>query len=152
MVSPTVYAAIASADLRPAPLARERILEGAPEVRNYEVAKSDDGTSYSFFWECTAGRFTCHFTYDETAVFLSGEVFVTDTSGKEHRLGPGDTVFFPAGTRCIWHVPVHVEKFAVVRQTLPRPLGIALRAWNRLIRLVGLKDGSPPGIPSQSKA
>jgi uncharacterized cupin superfamily protein len=64
---------------------------------------------------------------------ISGEVFVTDETGLERRLGPGDMAFFPAGSHSLWRVPVAVRKLAVCRHALPKPLGTAVRAWRRLV-------------------
>ena len=57
--------------------------------------------------------------------------------------GPGDVVFFPAGTSCTWSVPTYIKKVAFLRHTMPRPLGLGVLAWNRLLRIVGLTGGSP---------
>jgi hypothetical protein len=67
---------------------------------------------------------------------IAGEVIVTDENGREHRLGPGDSAFFPAGSRSTWHVPVAVRKVAVCRQAMPRPFAFGLRAWNTLARFM----------------
>jgi hypothetical protein len=51
-------------------------------------------------------------------------------------------VFFPAGSHSIWHVTKEVRKLAVCRQSMPRPFGYALRAWNKLIaQLTGTSTG-----------
>ena len=63
--------------------------------------------------------------------------------GKEHRLGPGDMGFFPAGSSCQLRITNHVRKFAMVRTTLPRPIVFALRVWKRLKRLVSAPAASP---------
>jgi hypothetical protein len=84
-------------------------------------------------WSCTAGRFAWHYTVEETAHFICGEVFITDEKGDVRRLGPGDMAFFPAGSSSLWHVPVEVRKLAVCRHVMPRPFGHLLRAWNKLV-------------------
>ena len=80
---------------------------------------------------------------DEILVVVSGEAFITDEKGEEHRLGPGDMGFFPAGSSCIWRITDHVRKFAMVRTTLPGPLALALRIWNKLRRMMGRPSESP---------
>ncbi len=138
-----VVEAGAAADLRPAPIPRDWILNGTPEARSKELARSDDRTSHSMVWECTAGRFNWHYNKDETFVVISGEAFITNGQGEERRLGPGDVVFFPAGTSCTWCVPTYIKKVAFLRHTMPRPLGLGVLAWNKLLRIVGLTGGSP---------
>ena len=56
-------------------------------------------------WSCTAGRFTWNYIIDETLHVISGEAFVTDEKGEVRRLGPGDMVYFPAGSRSNWYIP-----------------------------------------------
>ena len=96
-------------------------------------------------WSCTAGRFNWHYSVDETVHIVAGEVFITDDSGEERRLGPGDSAFFPAGSRSVWRVPVAVRKVAVCRQAMPRPFGLALRAWNRFAHIMGAIFWPPEG-------
>ena len=138
-----VMAAGAANDLRPAPIPPDWILNGAPEARNKELAKSHDHTSSIVVWDCTAGRFNWHYSQDEIVVVISGEAFITNEKGEERRLGPGDMGFFPAGTSCTWHITHRIRKVAVVRQPIPRSLGFVLRTWNKLVRIVGLTGGSP---------
>jgi uncharacterized protein len=130
------FADPATVALDPAPIETGWIVEGTPQARARELARSADGTSVVVAWSCTAGRFNWHYHVDEMVHVISGEVFVTDEVGVERRLGPGDMAFFPAGSRSLWHVPVAVRKLAVCRHALPKPLGFALRAWRKLIALV----------------
>jgi hypothetical protein len=94
-------------------------------------------------WSCTAGRFTWQYAEDEILVVVSGETLITDENGREHRLGPGDMGFFPAGSSCTWRVTGHVRKFAMVRTPMPRPLAFALRVWHRLARMGRRPVASP---------
>jgi uncharacterized cupin superfamily protein len=128
--------------LEPAPIEPNWIVEGNPEARAKELARSDDGTSVVVAWSCTAGRFHWHYSVDETVHVISGEVFVTNDDGVERRLGPGDMAFFPAGSSSVWRVPQSVRKLAVCRHALPQPLGFALRAWRKLIAILTGQGGS----------
>jgi uncharacterized cupin superfamily protein len=141
MAIPVVFAVPAEVELLPAPIPAEWIIEGNPQARSKRLAASADGTSTAMAWSCTPGRFHWHYRVDETIHFISGEVFVTDEKGETHRLGPGDMVFFPAGTHSIWHVTKEVRKFAICRHSMPRPLGLALRAWNKLIAIMTGSSG-----------
>ena len=134
--------AAASADLEPAPISPDWILAGNPKARGKMLAKSHDRTSSIWVWECTAGRFNWHYSEDETVVVISGEVFITTEKGPEKRLGQGDMGFFPAGSSCIWRVNDRIKKVAVLRKDLPPPLGIGVRIWHKLLRMVGLRGGS----------
>jgi uncharacterized protein len=120
-----------------APIFPGWVLNGTPSTRAWNVTRSHDRRSNIVVWECTAGSFEWHYNSDETAVVVSGEVFITNERGEEQRLGPGDLGFFPAGTSCIWRVPEHVRKIAVLRQPIWLPLAFVLWAWNKLLRMIG---------------
>jgi uncharacterized protein len=131
-----VFADPATVALDPAPIRPSWIVEGAPQARAKELARSDDGTSVVVAWSCTAGQFHWHYSLDETVHVISGEVWVTNEDEIERRLGPGDMAFFPAGSRSVWRVPAEVRKLAVCRHSLPQPIGFALRAWKKVIAVV----------------
>lgn len=131
-----VIAPPAAVELAPAPIPASWILAGTPEARSRQLARSQDGASSVMAWSCTAGRFNWHYSVDETVHIVSGEVFVTDHTGEERRLRPGDSAFFPCGSHSVWRVPVEVRKVAVCRQAMPRPFGFGLRAWNKLARIM----------------
>jgi uncharacterized protein len=135
-----VFAAPASVELESAPIPEHWLIEGTPQARAKRLATSADGTSAIIAWSCTPGRFNWHYTVDEVLHIISGEVFVTDENGDNRRLGPGDMVFFPAGSSSVWHVTQEVRKLAICRHAMPRPFGFALRALNKLI---GILYGSP---------
>jgi uncharacterized cupin superfamily protein len=128
--------------LDPAPIEPRWIVEGTPQARARELARSADGAAVVVAWSCTAGRFHWLYGADETVHVISGEAFITNDDGAERRLGPGDMAFFPAGSRSLWRVPCAVRKLAVCRHALPKPLGFALRAWRKLIAVVTGQDGS----------
>ena len=132
MSLPIIFAAPADAELTPSPIHPDWITEGAPQARAKRLAESADGTAAVFAWSCTAGRFTWRYGGDEMAHITAGEAIVTDHNGNERRLGPGDMVFFPAGSHSHWYVPDHVRKLALCRHSMPRPLGFVLRAWNKV--------------------
>ena len=143
MAKSIVIAAAATADLAPAPISPDWVLNGTPETRSKELARSHDRTSYVMVWDCTAGRFNWHYSKDETLVVISGEAFITNEKGEERRLGPGDIVFFPAGSSSTWRVTDHIKKVAFLRHTMPRPLGFGVLAWNKLLQIVGRTGRSP---------
>lgn len=143
MPNPVIFAAPANVDLTPAPIPSDWIIEGNPQARSKRLAASADGTSTVMAWSCTAGRFKWHYTVDETIHLISGEVFVTDENDNVRRVGPGDMVFFPAGSVSTWYIPDHVRKLAVCRQSMPRLAGFALRAFNKLVSIItGSESGA----------
>ncbi len=141
MPKSVVFSCPADVELDPAPIAPHWIIEGKPEARSKKLAVAADGTSTVMAWSCTAGRFTWNYVVDETLHVISGEAFVTNEKGEIRRLGPGDMVYFPAGTRSNWYIPHEIKKIAFCRQTMPRPFGVLLRSWNKLIDMMtGFSD------------
>jgi uncharacterized cupin superfamily protein len=126
----------ATVELVPSPFPAEWVLEGRPQARATAIARSSDGAMTVIAWSCTKGRFRWQYSVDEMVHILSGEVFITDQSGAERRLGPGDTAFFPAGSASVWHVTRDVRKVAVCHVAVPKLVGLGLRVWNKLCRIV----------------
>jgi len=151
--APLIIVTPTDVDLPPDPIRPDWVLEGSPQVRSKRVAESEDGTSSVMVWSCTAGKFNWYYSVEEMLHIISGEVFVSDEKGEVRRLGPGDTAFFPSGSRSTWQVPEHVLKVAVCRHRMPRPLGYLLRAWNKTVDiLTGFSKGhvAPLYRPSAS--
>ncbi|MGD0634333.1 MAG: cupin domain-containing protein [Beijerinckiaceae bacterium] len=113
--------------LKPAPIPAEWVLEGDPQTMGQEIAHTDDGSTKVYVWQTTKSRFVWHYQADEIVTVLDGEVFLTDKSKTERRLGPGDVAFFPAGTEVLWRVPDHIRKIATLKTNLPEPVGGAVR-------------------------
>jgi uncharacterized protein len=149
MPTSIVIDAATTADLKAIPITLDWVLEGTPETRAQELARSHDLTSYVAVWDCTAGTFKWDYNKDEALVVLSGEAFITDERRQERRIGPGDVVFFPAGSSATWRVPHYIKKVAFLRHTMPRPCGFGVIAWNRFLQMVGLAKRSPAMTASQ---
>jgi hypothetical protein len=49
--------------------------------------------------------------YHEIAVIIEGEVEVTGEDGTVHRVGPGDVLITPKGTKATWKALSPVKKF-----------------------------------------
>ncbi|MCR9127016.1 MAG: cupin domain-containing protein [Rhodobacteraceae bacterium] len=63
------------------------------------------------------------FPWHEFAQVLEGEVFLTGADGVEHRFGPGEVFFIPAGTITAWRVPQYLRKFYAALDPSIRPGG-----------------------------
>jgi uncharacterized protein len=138
-----VIVAPENVELQPEPIPQEWILTGAPISRSKNLVRSRDLTSSVVVWDCSAGSFRWHYGQDETVYFISGEAFLIYENGEERRFGPGDLAFFPSGTVCHWRVDDYVKKIAVLRESMWPPLGFCLKAWKKLLRVVGLTGKSP---------
>ena len=131
-----------SVELVSAPIPADWILGGTPKAWEKEVVTSGDRISRTFIWECSAGHFNWHYSKDESVVVLSGEAFLMQPDGLAVRFGAGDVGYFPAGTTCTWRVPGQFRKIAVLREPMWRSVGYAAKAWNHLVRTVGLAGRS----------
>jgi uncharacterized protein len=134
---------LADVQLEPGSIPSEWLLSGRPETRSKLLGKSRDRLAYIMLWECGAVSYKWHYNQDEAYIVLSGEGFMTDEQGVERRYGAGDMAFFPAGTNATWRHPDHFRKVAVLKDSVAGPLGFALKAWNKLLGMVGLSSKSP---------
>jgi uncharacterized protein len=110
------------------------VLSGKPETKSKMLGRTNDWTANVVVWECTAGGYKWHYDQDEVIIVISGGGFMTNEKGEERWFGPGDVAFFPAGTTATWRHPDHFRKVAVLKESMWRPLGFALKAWKKLVR------------------
>lgn len=127
---PVVISVPADAKLLAAPIPKDWVIDGDPQARRALLSRSADGAAVTVVWETTKGKFRWYFNIDETVSVLDGEVFVTDEKNVEHRLGPGDVAYFPAGTWSVWRVPDHLRKIAFIRHGMAKPVAFLARAWD----------------------
>ena len=90
-----VSANIASIQLEPGSIPAEWMLSGNPETRSKLLVRTNDWIANVVIWECGAASYKWHYNQDEAYFVISGEGFMTDEKGIEHRFGPGDVAFFP---------------------------------------------------------
>ncbi|MBM3619519.1 MAG: DUF861 domain-containing protein [Alphaproteobacteria bacterium] len=121
-------------DMSPAPIDPSWIVEGNPMARVGPVSRGSDGLSWTDIWDCTAGRFTWHYTIDETVHILEGGAHVVDANGTHWDLRPGDVVTFQIGTAAHWHVPQYVRKIAFCREAVSGPITAFMRIEGKLRR------------------
>jgi uncharacterized cupin superfamily protein len=138
-----VTAIPATVDLEPEPIPTEWIVSGTPVARCKKIVRSPDRTSHIVIWDCTPGSFKWHYGMDEAIVIISGEAFMTNDNGEERRFGPGDFVFFPAGSWATWRITETLRKVGVLKENMWLPLGLAVKAWHKLLRILGLAQKSP---------
>ena len=125
-------------ELSPEPINERWILSGKPVARSKVVARTKDLSSSLVVWDCTAGSFRWHYGQDEVIVVISGDLVLLHEDGTERRFSAGDYVFFPAGSVANWRVDNYIRKVALLKEPVWRPLGFALKAFNMLLRSVGL--------------
>jgi uncharacterized protein len=129
---------LAGLQLSPDPIYEKWILSGKPVARSKILACSPDGGSTSVLWDCTSGSFYWHYRQDESVLFLSGDAYLMEENGTEHRFAAGDFAFFPAGTVAKWRVDHYVRKIAFLREPMWRFVVPAFTFWNKLMRNLGI--------------
>ncbi|MGX1499615.1 putative cupin superfamily protein [Labrenzia sp. MBR-25] len=118
--------------LMPAPIRPEWVLEGDPKAMCAVLARHKFGWGDACHWSCTAGKFRWHYGWDESVMFLEGEVRITDETGHVYEGKPGVTLFFPAGTSAVWEVPTYIRKLAFNQKPVPWYLHYQSRILERL--------------------
>jgi uncharacterized protein len=103
-------AAAINAPLLPQEVDPSWILEGQPRFSSRVYAQTPSGKTLGGVWKVDGPtRFEWRFGLDETVYILEGAVNI-EYQGRTFKLGPGDTAYFPAGTRATWHVPERLVK------------------------------------------
>lgn len=146
-------AASTSLALKPAPIRPGWITGGDPVARAAELSRSADQSAFTVVWDCTAGTFDWTYHLDETIYILEGSIVLTDSGNPPRRLGPGDVVFFPKGSRVSWEVEGYVKKVAYFRRVVPNPMLAAFRVLRFLktaIRPGSARGGATGGAPAMS--
>lgn len=75
--------------------------------------RSDDGRLSCGLWRRLPEEGPMDLSGHEIAIILEGEVEVTGEDGTVHRVGPGDVLVTPRGTRATWKALSPVKKFWV---------------------------------------
>ena len=109
-----------SVELADFPIPRDRILEGNPKARIWINAQSADKKVTQGVWDCTAGRFSWDYAWDEFVMILDGEVTVTPEDGEPFTLSAGDFCHFPVGLKAVWRIDRYIKKTFSLRT--PEPL------------------------------
>jgi uncharacterized protein len=135
---------LSNVELAPGSIPHEWLLSGDSRTRSKLLGKTPDSLAYSMLWECGAVSYKWNYSRDEGYIVLSGEGFMTDEKGVEHRYGPGDVAFFPAGTKSVWRHPDHFRKIAVLKDPAPSLLVFLLKLWNKVAALA--KPASRAGL------
>jgi uncharacterized cupin superfamily protein len=123
-------------NLTPKPIEPSWIIEGNPVAQWCVLSKSADGLASTMVWECSEGKFNWYYDFDETIMILEGSIVLESDTMRPTRYGPGDMIFFRDGAHARWHVEGHVRKLAFCRTTQPFVMGFALRAFNKIKRML----------------
>jgi uncharacterized cupin superfamily protein len=136
MSSSLIETAKLTVDLTPRPIEPSWIIEGHPEARNCVLSQSADGLASTIVWECSEGRFNWYYDFDETILILEGSIVLESDTLPATRYVAGDVIFFRDGAHARWHVEGRVKKLAFCRKTQPVWLGLALRVFLKLKKIL----------------
>jgi uncharacterized cupin superfamily protein len=117
--------------LKSAPIRPEWIISGEPLARNHVLFVSEDRSSVTLFWECTAGVFRWVYDEEETIYIIDGGMTLAYPNGEVKTVGKGDVVYFAAGDTAVWTVDSHVQKVAVFRRPMPKSFGQLLAVYHK---------------------
>lgn len=123
MTTKPVIFSKADVELSPSPINPDWIIEGRPNARNSILSRSEDQTACTIVWDCSGGTFKWIYDFDETVHFIEGSVTIEDGHSPARTYGPGDVLFFPAGSVATWTVHGYIRKVAFCRKILPAPVG-----------------------------
>lgn len=119
-------------ELDPSPIEVSWVIEGNPEARSRLLSTSACSTAKTMIWSCTEGKFNWYYDLDETIVILEGSIVLEGAGVPAKRYGVGDVISFRKGAHVTWQVDGYVKKIAFLRLNNPFPIGIAIRAVNKL--------------------
>lgn len=124
-------------DLGNAPINPDWIIEGSPKARSSLLTSGSDKSGSIVVWDCTAGKFNWHYSFDETCFIQEGNVTLRNGDAAPARTaGPGDIVFFPKGSHALWHVENYVRKLAFCHLSFSGPLQKPVALLRRLDRQI----------------
>jgi uncharacterized protein len=129
-------------ELSPSPITPAWVIEGSPTARNRVLSTSDDQTACTIVWDCSKGKFNWYYDFDETVHIVEGGVTLEDGHGPARHVGPGDVVFFPAGSHAVWTVDNYVRKVAFCRKILPSPIGTLVKVLRAVKRRLSPGSGN----------
>ena len=137
-------------NLSPRPIEPSWIIEGNPVAQCCVLSQSADGLASTMVWECSEGKFNWYYDFDETILILEGSIVLESDTMRPDPLWPRRCRFSSAnGAHARWHVEGRVRKLAFCRTTQPFMLGFALRAFNKIKRVMFLSEKRvAPGLAS----
>ena len=82
-----------------------------PPGEEVVVFRADDRRFSTGLWRRAPEEGAMEPPYHEVAFIIDGEVEVTEEDGTVHRVGPGDVLITPNGTKAVWKSLSPVKKF-----------------------------------------
>jgi uncharacterized cupin superfamily protein len=77
---------------------------------------SPDGRFTTGLWEREPDTWSFERPYDEVALILSGAAEIEEPDGTVHRIGPGDVLVTPKGSKGTWRITETIVKFYAISE------------------------------------
>lgn len=110
--TPTALPLVRHGDGEASPVGPDRLLEGLPAPRAWNLYTDRSGQFFAGQWEADAGRWQVVYAphEEEFCVLLEGEVRLTDAAGVARHFKPGDAFVVPGGFEGEWCNLTRVRK------------------------------------------
>lgn len=99
-----------------AKVSAERVIEGNPETRTWNVEKTEDGQILSGIWEASEGSWRVDYDKWEFCHILSGHSILTQDGKAPRHVHAGDSFVVRPGFKGIWEVVETTRKLYVIRR------------------------------------
>ena len=96
----------------------DRVIEGQPRNRTWEIEATADGSVTTGIWEVEPGAWRVVKDSWEVCTILHGVSELSEVGQPPIRLGAGDTFIMRPGFTCIWRVLETTRKFYVIRENV----------------------------------
>ena len=97
-------------------IARECVVEGAPEARAWMMERHAGGSVTSGIWEATPGTWRVAYDKWEFCSILSGVSILTEDGGVPRTVKAGDTFVIRPGFTGLWQVVETTRKTFVIHR------------------------------------
>jgi uncharacterized cupin superfamily protein len=76
---------------------------------------ASDETVFAGVWQCAPCRERiAAFPVNEMMTIISGRLTLTHADGRAEDFGPGDVLFIPKGTTCVWEITETLRKYYMI--------------------------------------
>lgn len=129
-IGPEVTTGASGMPLSASTIGGGKVLEGVPvESGSGRLGVTSDDSSFAAIWECTPGKFSWSYGWDETIYLLEGRVTLWH-NGVGTEVRGGDLITFHAGSEVIWDVHEKVRKVAFLhRPSVEGRLKKWIKSW-----------------------
>jgi len=97
-----------------APIAKEKLLSGAPVETIESLYENAQGKFFVGYWSSTPGKWRVHYDEEEYFEFLEGEAIIEGEDGEKRHCLPGTKLVIQAGFKGTWETITDCRKLYVI--------------------------------------